>query len=148
MAQSPPLPVNCLVVIIMEIPPEELEICLNVLQKISDSRGTIRRTDRFNGLVSKIYREGKRYDMQTERRQQRIEDRALQATTAMVQIQRDAVPAAAALPPASSVPFRILNQPETCYICKADYTEVHFFYHMLCPKCAAFNYQMRDLRPI
>lgn len=128
----------------IDISPEELETCLSVLQRIVDARGTIRRTDRFNSLVSKVYREGKRHDWQAERRRQQTEDRARQADTAMVQIQRNALPAAAL--PAPEVPAaRTLNQPECCYICKEDFTEVHFFYHLLCPQCAAFNYQMRDL---
>ena len=62
----------------------------------------------------------------------------------MVRIQRDAPPALA-LPPPTTPTARILNRPECCYICKQDYTEVHFFYHLLCPRCAAFNYRMRDL---
>lgn len=127
----------------MDISPEELDACLRVLQKMADSGGRIRRSERFNSLISKVYREGKRHDLQAERRRQQTEDRAVQATTSMVQIQRDAPPA---LPLPDTAPIRVLNQPECCYICKADYTEVHFFYHLLCPKCAAFNYQMRDLR--
>ena len=129
----------------MDISPEELEVCLQVLQRIADSRGTIRRSDRLNSLIAKVYREGKRHDRQAERQRQLVEDRAMQATTAMVQIQRDALPAAA-LPAPSQPAVRTLNQPECCYICKKDYTEVHFFYHLLCPECAAFNYEMRHLR--
>ena len=114
--------------------------------RIADSRGTVRRDERFNSLIAKVYREGRRHDgRRAERLRQQTEDRALQATTAMVQIQRDAVPASAALPPPASAIVRTLNQPECCYICKEDYTEVHFFYHLLCPKCAAFNYEMRHL---
>ncbi len=128
----------------MDISPEEFETCLQVLQRIVDARGTIRRTDRFNSLVSKVYREGKRQDQQDERRRQETEDRARQAATAMVQIQRDAPPVAA-LPPPGSLAVKTLNKPECCYVCKEDYTEVHFFYHLLCPRCAAFNYRMRDL---
>ena len=129
----------------MEVSPEELEVCLRVLQQVADSRGTIRRNERFNSLIAKVHREGRRHDgRRAERLRQQTEDRALQATTAMVQIQRDAVPAAALPPPAAAV-VRTLNQPECCYICKQDYTELHFFYHLLCPKCAAFNYEMRHL---
>lgn len=128
----------------VDISSEELETCLLVLQRISDSRGTIRRSDRFNSLVSKVYREGKRHDLQAERKRLQTEDRAQQADTAMVQIQRDA-PATAVLPPPATSSARTLNKPECCYVCKEDYTEVHFFYHLLCPKCAAFNYQMRGL---
>ena len=62
----------------------------------------------------------------------------------MVQIQRDAAPPTALLTTDANV-SKILNIPECCYICKAQYTEVHFFYHLLCPECADFNYRMRDL---
>jgi Dehydrogenases with different specificities (related to short-chain alcohol dehydrogenases) len=133
----------------LEIPPEEMEICLSVLQRIADARGTIPRSARFNSLVSKVYREGKRLDQLSQREKQRTEDRALKAETAMVRIQRDAVApaeAVAALPPPDRAEVRHLNQPEACYICKAEYTELHFFYHLLCPKCADFNYRMRHLR--
>ena len=128
-------------------PPEELETCLSVLQRVADAHGTIPRSDRFNGLIAKVYREGKRHGVHAERRRQESEDRAVQATTAMVQIQRDALPAETALltAPAGAPTGRTLNQPEACYVCKRDYTEVHFFYHLLCPECAAFNYAMRGL---
>jgi NAD(P)-dependent dehydrogenase (short-subunit alcohol dehydrogenase family) len=40
--------------------------------------------------------------------------------------------------------------PQHCYVCKARYTNIHFFYDQLCPECAAFNYAKRtelvDLR--
>ncbi len=38
---------------------------------------------------------------------------------------------------------RILNSPRNCYICKAEFINLHFFYDALCPKCAEFNYQKR-----
>ncbi|HLK58282.1 MAG TPA: SDR family oxidoreductase [Chthonomonadaceae bacterium] len=128
----------------MEMPPEEMEICLQVLQKIADKPGLIRRDDRFKGLISKIYKESKRDDQREERWRRRVEDRALMAHTAMVQIQRDALPVAA-LPPPSLPTGRKLNTPEACYICKKAYTDVHFFYHLLCPTCADYNHRMRDL---
>src|ERR1035437_3063128 len=115
-----------------EISSDDLEICLGVLQRIADSHGTIRRGDRFNSLVSKVYREGKKHDLHAERRRQEGEDRSLKATTVMVQLQRDALPAVAALLPAGTGVARLLNQPETCYTCKQDFLEVHFFYHLLC----------------
>jgi len=132
-------------VIQTEISHEEMATCLHVLQSISDSHGNIKRSDRLNSLVSKVYREGKRRDLHDERRRLEAEDRATQATTAMVKLQRDALAAAALPPPEYAEPARILNKPECCYICKEDFTEVHFFYHLLCPKCADYNYRMRHL---
>lgn len=125
-----------------------MDLCLSVLQRIADSGGAEPRSDRFNSLVSKIYREARKHDKQQERKRLEAEDRALKATTAMVRIQRDALPAGqVALPPAAAAEEapRVLNTPETCYICKAEYREVHFYYHIMCPKCAAFNWEMRHL---
>ena len=132
----------------MEIAPEEMETCLRVLQRIADSHGTIRRDERFNGLVSKGLPGGQA---------RRPAGGAPTAAGGGPRLAgghgdgadpaRRAAPrrrAARALP--SEHAAQTLNQPECCYICKQDYTEVHFFYHLLCPKCAAFNYQMRDLR--
>ncbi len=37
-----------------------------------------------------------------------------------------------------------LWNPLSCYICHKPYIELHFFYHQLCPDCAAFNFKKRD----
>jgi NAD(P)-dependent dehydrogenase (short-subunit alcohol dehydrogenase family) len=43
-----------------------------------------------------------------------------------------------------------LNSPRNCYVCKAEFSQLHHFYDSMCPKCAEFNYQKRfqtsDLR--
>lgn len=132
----------------MEISPQDMDTCLEVLQKIADSRGKLERPDRLNSLVSKIYRDGKKSgsrEEREERRNRRLADRDMKATTSMVQIQRDALPAAQALLPEGLGAPRILNEPENCYVCKQPFTELHFFYHLLCPSCAAYNYKMRHL---
>ncbi len=38
---------------------------------------------------------------------------------------------------------RELKSPRNCYICKTEFTRLHFFYDALCPECAEFNYQKR-----
>ena len=132
----------------LHIPQDDMDICLSVLQRIADQQGAFPRTDRFNSLIAKIYREGKRHDKRMERLRIEQEDREIKAQTAMVHIQRDAVAPAAALlaaPATQETSVRKLNKPETCYICKTSFTEVHFFYHLLCPSCASYNYQMRHL---
>ncbi len=123
---------------------QEMDQCLSVLQKIADSPRSALQTDRFKGLISKIYKESKRDDQREERWRKEQEDRAVRNTTGMVQIQRDAAPAAALIAPEETA-SRQLNVAESCYICKTHYTEVHFFYHLLCPECAEFNYRMRNL---
>lgn len=130
----------------MEIPPEQMEICLDVLQRIASSKGSVPRSQRFNSLISKVYREGRKYEERDKRDREMAEDRETQASTGMVRIQRDAVAPATALPaPEEEQPRRRLNIPEACYICKEPFVDLHFFYHLLCPKCAEYNWRMRHL---
>jgi NAD(P)-dependent dehydrogenase (short-subunit alcohol dehydrogenase family) len=46
--------------------------------------------------------------------------------------------------------FREVVEPQNCYICKKDYSQIHHFYDQLCPKCAELNWLKRtetaDLR--
>ena len=36
-----------------------------------------------------------------------------------------------------------LKKPKSCYVCKTDFTRLHFFYDALCADCASFNYDKR-----
>jgi NAD(P)-dependent dehydrogenase (short-subunit alcohol dehydrogenase family) len=36
-----------------------------------------------------------------------------------------------------------LKSPRNCYVCKTEYTRLHFFYDSMCMECAEFNYQKR-----
>lgn len=37
-----------------------------------------------------------------------------------------------------------VRRPIKCYICKTLFTQLHFFYHQMCPKCAEFNWTKRN----
>ncbi|MCB9896940.1 MAG: SDR family oxidoreductase [Planctomycetes bacterium] len=51
-------------------------------------------------------------------------------------------PAQPGLADAPSSPGR-LHEARSCYICKADYRDVHHFYDAMCPDCAEFNFVRR-----
>ncbi len=36
-----------------------------------------------------------------------------------------------------------LHSSRNCYVCKAKFTQMHFFYDSMCPSCAKLNYQKR-----
>jgi len=36
-----------------------------------------------------------------------------------------------------------LNSPRTCYVCKKEFTKLHFFYDSMCAECGDFNYKKR-----
>jgi len=42
-----------------------------------------------------------------------------------------------------NVAKRVLSSPRNCYVCKAEYTELHHFYDAMCPACGDFNYAKR-----
>jgi NAD(P)-dependent dehydrogenase (short-subunit alcohol dehydrogenase family) len=37
----------------------------------------------------------------------------------------------------------VLEKPQICYVCKAEFTKLHFFYDTMCPACADLNYEKR-----
>jgi len=53
-------------------------------------------------------------------------------------------------PDSSQQEAQFLSSPRNCYVCKAEFTQLHFFYDTMCPDCADFNYKKRfqnaDLR--
>ena len=67
----------------MDIPPEQLEICLKVLQQISDEPRLIDQHDRLKNLIAKIYQKNRKIS----RRAKRKEDRKLKETAVMIQNQ-------------------------------------------------------------
>lgn len=40
--------------------------------------------------------------------------------------------------------FREVVEPQNCYICKQDFTQIHHFYDQLCPTCADLNFRKRS----
>ncbi len=39
--------------------------------------------------------------------------------------------------------FREVIEPQNCYVCKKDFTQIHSFYDQLCPPCAELNFCKR-----
>ncbi len=100
------------------------------------------------GLVNKPQIEDVRRLVRARRRARREErqnkDRSLRAATT-IRIARER---SVFVPPprhaiAETRVRELLTRPRWCYVCKAEYREVHFFYDALCPACADFNYQKR-----
>jgi NAD(P)-dependent dehydrogenase (short-subunit alcohol dehydrogenase family) len=89
-----------------------------------------------------------------KRRRSEAHDRSQVARTG-IRAAREAevfVPAPRLLPAGApeGVPLREVLKPRSCYVCKAEYRQLHAFYDALCPACAELNYEKRfqtaDLR--
>lgn len=135
----------------MSISAQEREICLRVLQEISEDPSVINEDERMKALIAKIHTRGKK-GQRTAIRAARVEaDRARQAATQMVRQQKQGLnlPAALSAPAqdeAQGQSKNLLECPSLCYICKHPYQELHWFYHSLCPDCAAMNWEKRGQR--
>jgi NAD(P)-dependent dehydrogenase (short-subunit alcohol dehydrogenase family) len=40
--------------------------------------------------------------------------------------------------------FHEAVEPQNCYVCKKDYSQIHHFYDQLCPSCAELNWKKRS----
>jgi NAD(P)-dependent dehydrogenase (short-subunit alcohol dehydrogenase family) len=127
------------------ITPEERDACVRVLQRLADDPSLIQDDERVKALIAKIHRTGKKGERRSNGEQRRSEDRALRAETAMVRRDLRRLPLAQTDADEGGA-LGSLRRAARCYICKQDYAEVHFFYHALCPECAALNYAKRRQR--
>ena len=116
----------------------DLEITLATLQKWADDPALIDDNARAKTLIAKIHREGARGANKAARDARRNRDRAkIEATGRVLQT--------AATSPALPA-FATDNQLErarVCPICRAQFAQLHHFYHAYCPACAAFNWEKR-----
>jgi len=137
--------------------PEELARCIEILEQLVEDRthlvtmsgearvalliaaGRLSRPTRHEGIrENKAFR---RYSKKVARE----DDRALRAETVIRQARSSPVYEA---PPqltgqVEGTPVRELKNPRSCYVCKAEYRRLHFFYDSMCAECAEFNYQKR-----
>ncbi len=87
---------------------------------------------------------------QAKRRAKELKDREVRSATNIrtARLEQVFIPpprrvAALESDAAEAKPALELEKPRDCYICKKEFTRVHFFYDAMCPECADFNYEKR-----
>ncbi|MEV5171294.1 SDR family NAD(P)-dependent oxidoreductase [Streptomyces flaveolus] len=131
------------------IDPERLAVCLSVLEELD--RLDVDHPDAIavRRATSHVYRTVKQRRRQERRAAKTAHDRAVTEATATGSAERIDDETEGILPSSKVEAGRIagiLQRPRSCYICKQRYTEVDYFYHQLCQKCAAENRAKRDAR--
>jgi NAD(P)-dependent dehydrogenase (short-subunit alcohol dehydrogenase family) len=127
---------------------EELEACIRVLRAlVPQAEAFLHRDETLSELRAEANRMiaaiqaacagVKRERGRKKREERKTRDRAVYENTGIRMLRNGGTPAA---PPPPSMK---LIKCRSCYICKHDYTDVHFFYDAMCPPCAAFNYEKR-----
>jgi NAD(P)-dependent dehydrogenase (short-subunit alcohol dehydrogenase family) len=145
----------------------DLAACLHVLESLAEGRaamasiepGLRRRLLIAAGRISRPVRSEQRQLAKAFRRRDRIEQKAaderILGATGMRELRRAAVFVTPPPGPAPRLPAAEETPPELgaarkCYVCKASFVRVHFFYDSMCARCGDFNYAKRgqtaDLR--
>jgi len=99
--------------------------------------------------TSGLYKLAKKFRRDEKRRDELAHDAAIIAATATGSPGRIDDETQGLLPSSAVTDRAIagtLLQPQPCYVCKRDFTQVDWFYHQLCPECSAVNHAKRDAR--
>lgn len=143
----------------MKVSKEDLEHCLYVIQSlVKDSEPLVlldhgQRLDLLKaaGILShpdKKELKKRRKDLNKKLRLEiREKDRELRGVTGIRLARNEqvfAAPLQVALPEAKEqMDGKELSSPRNCYVCKAEFTQLHPFYDCMCDKCGDLNYQKR-----
>jgi NAD(P)-dependent dehydrogenase (short-subunit alcohol dehydrogenase family) len=140
------------------ITPEEAALCSEILRNLVENPeqlAALSDAERIAlltaaGQLSRPSREEQlkrnRQIQKYNRKQDAMKERAARAATGIRTARTAAVfqaPEKRSLEAETSPSRADLNSPRNCYVCKAEYTRLHFFYDAMCPACAAFNYEKR-----
>jgi NAD(P)-dependent dehydrogenase (short-subunit alcohol dehydrogenase family) len=142
-----------------ELKSESIEDCLKTLkqlvenQALLDSLSEEKRVEllKLSGKISRPnrdeIRERNKEIAKARKAQAREKNRQARAKTGIRQARLQTV-FSAPLQITSSETFETddLKTPRNCYVCKVEYTKLHFFYDTMCRNCGDINYQKRFQR--
>lgn len=135
---------------------EQLKAATEVLESVVDDRSTLTEMPeeerrRFlmaaGRAASPLRHEVQAFSkaMRRERLKERqARDREIRESTAIRQVRKEAVfVAPPQLPSGERREGPTLEKPRNCYVCKAEYRQLHHFYDAMCVPCGDFNYAKR-----
>lgn len=138
---------------------EDIEKCIATLKDLASNASLLANLPegqriallKVSGEISRPDRRERKKRNKTVDKTQRLitleQDRRARNTTGIRSARMDATFKAPAQLPAGAAESGQrsgrLNSPRNCYICKAEFLDLHFFYDTLCKKCADLNYTKR-----
>ncbi|MEZ7002308.1 SDR family NAD(P)-dependent oxidoreductase [Streptomyces sp. AD55] len=131
------------------IDPERLAVCLGVLKELDALDVDHPDAIAVRRATSHVYRMVKQRRRQERRAAKTAHDKAVTEATATGSAERIDDETEGILPSSRTEEGQlagILRRPRSCYVCKTRYVEVDYFYHQLCPDCAAENRARREAR--
>jgi NAD(P)-dependent dehydrogenase (short-subunit alcohol dehydrogenase family) len=141
-----------------EINSEDLDRCIQLLTRLSEDPKLVTTVEyeklfeltKAAGKFSRPHKDSIRAQhrafYKAKRKKVQLADRQARATTGIREARTSAVfQAPLQIQNLDSVTQeeRQLKSPRNCYVCKAEFTKLHFFYDSMCTECADFNYKKR-----
>lgn len=122
---------------------DEWAACIKVLQALQDNPFDNPDNDRFKTLVTAIHRKAQKQKRKANAAERREHDNALIKATEVVSNAQNIKTNYSHTNIYDELEISLQNQ-KRCYCCNEPYTQLHFFYHRLCPACASLNYDYRN----
>lgn len=122
--------------------PKEWEACLKVLQALARDPDLALDAGAIGGLVAKINKKVRKNNRKQNQVAAKLTDHSATEQTVIHQLNPVSETSPPVFNPAPAI--QKLKRPKSCYICKTPYRDLHFFYSLLCPACAAVNFAKRD----
>ncbi len=124
--------------------PDEWQACIKVLTALKEDPFNNPDNQQLKTLVTLIHKKAKKGLRQSRYETKQAEDfDKIRQTVIVSKAQENTT--LYAHEPSERKSYHSLNLPLTCYCCGSAYDQLHFFYHRLCPTCAAYNYSLREL---
>lgn len=140
--------------------PKDIDLCIQLLSRLAADASLATSIDhqklvalleaagRFSRPNKDVIRARNNAFHAERRRNKQLQDRQARARTG---IREARIPTVFEAPkqivgdatPSDSHRERFLNSPRNCYVCTKEFTRLHFFYDLMCPECAEFNYKKR-----
>ncbi len=137
---------------------EEIDRCTALLERLSTDPAFVSRIDadklialrKAAGRFSRPNKDEIRLQHNAfyaaRRKALQSQDKKARAATGIREARTQSVfqaPTQVALPPSEQTEARVLTSARNCYVCKAEFTQLHFFYDLMCAPCAELNYRKR-----
>lgn len=135
---------------------EQVQHCIEILNRLSASGSELSvlpetlRIELFKaaGKLShpdpELRKQRRKDRTQTKIQQTREQERKARALTGIRKAREESIfTAPLMLSESETQNYSELSSPRNCYVCKEEFTRLHFFYDAMCPRCAEFNYKKR-----